>query len=320
VVAIILIVTFIAVFLGFWAVYLWVMSVRESPKAVLKRRLKAFAAYSEHSIPVDMRNELLKETTAGERMTQAVPFMKKIFMLTERSGRKISPFQFLAVTAFLFMLGCIVGTINHAGLVITLFLAILLGMLPFFYLLYLEKKRSEKFTEQFPDALFMMSRSLRAGHSMAGAVELISQEMSDPIAGFFKESHERQNLGMSMRESFSSLAISVDSLDLRMFITAINIHRDIGGNLTEVLDKIANTIRERLRLKRQVQVYTAQGRMSGYVLAFLPVAVFFIFQIFFPGYEDELLKSETGRTMLIMAFVAQVVGFIVIRKIINIRI
>jgi tight adherence protein B len=307
-------------FLAFWAVYLWVISVKDSPRSILKKRLKVLAAESDHAIPEDLRNELLKETTAGERMTLAVPLMKKLFMLTEQAGRKITPFQFLAMTAFLFILGCIVGTINHTGIIITLILAILLGILPFFYLLHLKKKRIEKFTEQFPEALSMMSRSLKAGHSMAGAVEVISQEMSDPIAGLFKEAHEQQNLGLSMRESLSSLARNVDSLDLSMFITAINIHKEVGGNLTEVLDKIATTIRERLKLKRQVQVYTAQGRMSGYVLGFLPVAVFFIFQFFFPGYEEDLLKSESGRLMLMMALIAQVLGFIVIRKIINIRI
>jgi tight adherence protein B len=320
VIVVILIVTFLAVFLGIWAVSLWATSVKDSPSSILKKRLKVLAADSDRSIPEDLRNELLKETAPGERITLAMPLMKKIFMLTEQSGRKISPLQFLVMTAALFLLGCLLGVIYHSVIMVTLIFATLLGILPFFYLLYLKKKRIERFTEQFPEALSMMSRSLKAGHSLAGAVEVISQEMSDPIAGLFKEAHEQQNLGLSMRESLSSLESNVDSLDLRLFITAINIHKDVGGNLTEVLDKIANTIRERLKLKRQVKVYTAQGRMSGYVLGFLPITVFIIFQIFFPGYETEMLKSETGKYMLLIAFVAQVIGFFVIRRIIDIRI
>jgi tight adherence protein B len=184
----------------------------------------------------------------------------------------------------------------------------------------LKKRREDKFTEQLPDVMSMLSRSLRAGHAMNTAIELVGTEITDPAGELFRIAFEQQKLGLRIIDTLSNMTQRIESLDLRFFITAVSIQSDVGGNLAEVLDKLADIIRERLKIRRQVRVITAQGRMSGYVLSALPIIVFFAMNILNPGYEDPLFKDKIGQYMLISAVVLQIIGFLVIRKIINIRI
>jgi tight adherence protein B len=148
----------------------------------------------------------------------------------------------------------------------------------------------------------------------------VGQEISEPVGGLFKTAYDQQFLGLRLIDALANMNERIDSLDLRFFTTAVGINTEVGGNLAEILDKLAETIRERVKVRRQVRVYTAQARMSGYILAFLPVIAFILFRFMLPGYEDELLNSTKGIYVLISAAVMQVIGFLVIRKIINIRI
>jgi tight adherence protein B len=191
---------------------------------------------------------------------------------------------------------------------------------PFLFLLYKKSVREKMFMEQFPDALTMIARSIRAGHSLSGAVEVVGTELSDPIGELFKTAYEQQKLGLNVAESLQNMNERIVSMDLRFLTTAVSINTSVGGNLAEILDKLSETVRERLRIRRQVQVFTAQGRLSGYVLAALPIAAFFGMNFMIPGYEDILLEEQMGNLLLLIGLLMQFVGFLVIRKIINIRI
>jgi len=192
---------------------------------------------------------------------------------------------------------------------------------PFIYLNVMKGKRSEKFTEQLPDALTMISRSLRAGHSITSAIELVGQEMAAPLGELFKTAFDQQNLGLRVADTIANMTERINSIDLRFFVTVITINTEVGGNLAEILDRLAETIRQRLTIRRQVRVYTAQGRMSGYLLAALPIVAFVMMHfVMIPGYEDPLIKEQQGRYILMAAVVSQFIGFLIIRKIINIRI
>ncbi len=191
---------------------------------------------------------------------------------------------------------------------------------PFLYLMVKKNKRFLKFTEQFPNTLEMIARSLRAGHALSSAIQLVGTEMEDPVGTLFKNAHEEQTLGLSMKDSLAQMLERMPSMDLQLFVTAVNIHSGVGGNLAESLERLAHMIRERLKIRRQVRVYSAQARMSAIILLILPVFMAFFFYFFVPGYIEELVTSNVGKYGLAFAVIAQCLGFLVIRKIINIRI
>jgi tight adherence protein B len=165
-----------------------------------------------------------------------------------------------------------------------------------------------------------MSRSLKAGHSLAMAIQVVGNEMPNPISGLFKSVYEEQMYGLSVRDALSHMINRMDTTDLRFFVTAVNIYREIGGNLSEILENLAKTIRERLKIRRQVRVYTAQARFSGYTLVVLPIAAAIMLYFISPNYLGEFIKEKQGRVLIATAVILQIIGGLVIKKIINIKI
>jgi tight adherence protein B len=317
------ILTFVTIFLVFLALFLGFTAVKESPTADLKRRLRrmAMAKDTRTALPDDLRAEIIKEIPPVERLLARIPLVRNLDKLLDQAGRKIAPARFLVYVIALALFGFALAFVLRKNYPIALLAGLVLASFPFIYLQTLKRKRAEKFTEQLPDALTMLGRSLRAGHSLNSAVELVGTEMSEPVAGLFKVAFEQQKLGLRITETLANMTTRIESIDLRFFVVVISVHTEVGGNLSEVLDKLAETIRERIKLRRQVKVYTAQGRMSGYLLAVLPIVVFILFQfIMMPGYEDVLIKETKGHYILAAAFVSQIIGFLFIKKIINIRI
>ncbi len=198
------------------------------------------------------------------------------------------------------------------------------GHIPFLgsllYMEYKKRQREDKFTELFPDALRNDSRSLRSGHSFTSAIELVGTEVSDPVGNLFKTAYDQQLLGLRINDTLNNLNNRIDSLDLRFFTTAVEINSEVGGNFAEILDKLAATIRERIVIRRQLRVHTAQGRLTGYILAAMPIIAFFLLNFMMPGYQKVLWENDKGQTILIVAAILQIIGFFVIRRIINIRI
>ena len=194
------------------------------------------------------------------------------------------------------------------------------GVLPFFWLLFKRRSRFRKFAEQLPEALELVARALRAGHSLAAGFHLVAQESSDPIASEFGRVFEEQNLGMPLEEALTNLTERIPNLDLKFFATAVILQRQTGGDLAEILDKIGNLIRERFKIWGQVQALTGEGRLSGIVLLALPPVLFITVYRMNPDYLMLLFTDELGKKMLIAGVVSQLVGALVIRKIINIRV
>ncbi len=319
----IVILTFITIFLVCLALFLGFTAVKESPTAELKRRLRRMAMGKDTrgGLPDDLRAEIIKEIPPIERVFARIPLIRNLDKLLDQAGKKIAPAKFLAYVLALGLFGFTLAFVLRRSYPMALLAGLVLFIAPFIYLQFLKRQRAEKFTEQLPDALTMLGRSLRAGHSLTSAVELVGMEMSEPLAGLFKVAFEQQKLGLRVTETLANMTSRIESIDLRFFVIVVSVHTDVGGNLSEVLDKLAETIRERIKLRRQVKVYTAQGRMSGYLLAILPIFVFFLFQfIMMPGYEDVLIKEKTGQYILAAAVASQIIGFLFIKKIINIRI
>jgi tight adherence protein B len=198
--------------------------------------------------------------------------------------------------------------------------AAVLFTLPFLWLYVKRANRLKKFQAQLPDALELTARALRSGQSLQAAIHVVSEEMPEPISVEFGRVFEEQNLGIPIDEALKSMCERVPNLDLRFFVTSVGIQRQTGGDLAEILDKIGYVVRERFRILGQVKALTGEGRLSGVVLIALPFALFGFMLNAKPDYVEALWKTELGRKMSGFAIVAQILGALTIRKIVNIKV
>jgi len=192
--------------------------------------------------------------------------------------------------------------------------------LPFFQLRRLRRKRIHAFEEAFPEAIDLLGRSIRAGHAFATGLKVVAEEGQEPVSSEFRQVFEEQKFGLPLDESLLGLADRIDLVDVRIFVTAILVQRDVGGNLAEILDKISYTVRERFMIQRQIRVYTAQGRMTGYLLAALPILLGLGIFALNTEYMMILFEEPIGRLMIAAAVFLQLLGFFAIRRIVDIEI
>ena len=313
------ILSFAAVFLIVLALFLAVSAARQSPAAELKRRLRRMEGSDERNSEAST-GDLLKQVSSTEQLIFQLPLLGRVKKLVVHSGAKISPSSFLFLVSGVAVLTSGVLYALKGNVLIAFIAPAVIAFSAFAYLGYRKQQREDKFAEQLPDALIMIARSLRAGHSLTAAVELVSQELPDPTGELFKIAYEQQKLGMRMADSLITLQDKIDSVDLHFFVTIIRINSETGGNLSEILEKLADTIRARLQIRRQVQVFTAEGRISGYVLLLLPVFLFIAFYFMHREYMEVFFKERSCQMSLLAAVLAQIVGFCWMRKIIDIKI
>jgi len=197
---------------------------------------------------------------------------------------------------------------------------LILFTLPFLWLWNKRRSRLAKFAAQLPDALELVARALRAGHSLAAGMHVVAEEMPAPISDEFGRVYEEQNLGITVEDALKNMCERVPNLDLRFFATSVAIQRQTGGDLAEILDKIGYVIRERYRILGQVKALTGEGRLSGVVLIALPFALFAFMLNTKPDYVELLWTTELGRKMSVFAIISQIIGALVIRKIVNIKV
>jgi tight adherence protein B len=223
----------------------------------------------------------------------------------------------VAGCVFCFALPAYLTYLRFNSILIALPAGLLLGSAPLAYVLHKRSKRLDVFQQGLPEALDLMVSALRAGHSLVAALGSVARECADPVGCEFKTCFEEQNYGLELKAAMENLIKRVPLQDLRIFSTAIMIQKESGGNLAEVLDKTSHVIRERFRLKRQVGVHTAQGRMTGWVLTLLPVVLGTILYFVNPEMISILWKNPMGIKMLWAASGMIVVGGIIIHNIVN---
>jgi tight adherence protein B len=194
------------------------------------------------------------------------------------------------------------------------------GGCPFLYILFKRSQRFGKFEQALPQALDLMVSALRAGHSFISAIESVARELQDPTGAEFRKCFDEQNFGLEMRDSMLNLAARIPIHDVHIIVTAILIQKETGGNLAEILENVAHIIRERFRLKRQVRVYTAQGRLTGFILTLLPVVLGAALYLVNPEHMSILWQNPVGVKLIYTAVVMTLIGGLIIRKIVNIRI
>jgi tight adherence protein B len=200
-----------------------------------------------------------------------------------------------------------------------LVLAIIAGCIPFVVVRFKAKKRMALFEEQFPEAIDLIARALRAGHALPTALQMAGEEVPDPVGGEFKLLFEQQNYGLSLTDALRAFGERVPVLDARFFVTAVQTQREMGGNLSEVLDKLSAVIRERFKVKRQVRAVSAHGRITGVVLGILPPAVAGVLFVLSPDHIRILIDDPLGVYMVVIALTLQVIGVFAIRRIVDVE-
>ena len=260
--------------------------------------------------PLPRLDELVNRTGAGSRLSR----------LIEQSGIRTTPSAVLIMSLCSGMLAAAIAVwvVRHP---LAPIVAAPIGLaLPFAWLVNRRSSRFKQFEEQFPEALDLLSRAIRAGHAFQTALGMVADELPAPVGPEFKKTFERQNFGLPLRDAMDELADRVTLLDVRFFVTAVAIQRETGGNLAEILDNLAHVVRERFKIRRQVRVHTAHGRFTGYVLLALPAALGCALSFLSPEHMKLLFQERMGQMMLIAAMVMQTVGFIWIRQVIKIEV
>jgi len=198
---------------------------------------------------------------------------------------------------------------------------LLLGLgLPFLVLNIKRGRRMNAFEEQFPEALDLIARALKAGHAFATGLKMAADELPEPVGPEFRKTFDEQNFGLPLKDALENLTLRIPILDVRFFATAVLIQRETGGNLSEILENLAHVVRERFKILRQVRVYTAHGRFTGYVLLALPAVLGIALSFINPDHMNMLFRERMGQMLLLFAIVMQTVGFIWIKQVIKIEV
>jgi tight adherence protein B len=252
-----------------------------------------------------------------ELITPNIPSLKRIF---EQAECHIKPSTLFGISLLLALLGATGSWLARVPWFFAPLAGLVMFFIPLLWVLNKRRVRLKTFAAQLPDALELVARALRAGHSLGAGMHVVAEEMPSPIADEFGRVYEEQNLGIPVEESLRNICERVPNLDLRFFVTSVGIQRQTGGDLAEILDKIGYVIRERYRILGQVKALTAEGRLSGVVLIALPPVLFLVMLHIKPDYVQLLWTEPLGIKMSVFGLVMQIVGAIVIKKIVDIKV
>lgn len=308
---------FVAIFCLAYGIYILNDAVKQ---AAVRRRLEGAGEAPDVLDPGILRSEKMSSVGFLDTYLAQLQLARRIDRLLVQAGYTTTVGVFLAVSLFLAAAGGLLVFVLMRNLLFAAAAAAAAAPVPLLVVLYKKNKRMRAFDELFPDALDLMVNALRAGFALNGAIQLVAEESPDPVGTEFRILFEEQKLGLDIRQAMINLGERMDLTDVGYFTIAVVVQRDTGGNLAEVLEKIAYVIRDRFRILGDVRTFTAQGRLSGYILAVLPIVMAFVLSFLMPGYLRILFDDPFGKVLLTVAVVNQVIGFLVIRKIVSIKV
>ena len=280
-----------------------------------------------------LRAEVLSQVPWVNRVLLHLPPVARVHIFIQQAGMRITAGFLLLICAALGLIAFLIGLVfNLANILIVVAVAAACAT-PLLVVSFKRGRRFSKFEELFPDAIDLLARAVRAGHAFTTALELIGRELPEPVAGEFRITYEQQNFGMPLREALHNLTVRVPLSDVTFFVSALHVQHESGGNLAEILDNLAFVIRERFKILRQVKVHTAQGRMTLYLLTGLGPAAALLMLLVNPEYIGRFFSDPQpkvsvfllgqlplGSVMIAVAILLQILGYLVIRKIIRIRV
>jgi tight adherence protein B len=306
--------------LVFYSAYQLWKDVNGGERKRIRERLKENDAKRNKRIEQSIRKAANDEKTTLEQILSKISLTQQIDRCIEQTNATFTSTKFLVNVAIAVVVVGVICVFMKLSIWITLGSMAATGYLPIWFIKFRAKSRMKKLILQLPDVFDLISQALRAGHSLASGVQLIGKQLPDPAGTEFARIFHEQNLGIKIEEALNHFADRTDQLDIRFFVTAVLIQRQTGGDLAEILDKISEVIRDRIKIMGQVQALTAEGRMSGWVLAIMPFFVFFLAWLLNPEYAGILLYEKEGQFMLGGALFFEILGILSIKKIINIKV
>jgi len=269
--------------------------------------------------------DILREQRSGsaawvENLIKQFPASAALGRLISQSGQKYQLGPLVIFSLIVTVVGSWVASWMISSVLLSILVGLALGLSPFLYLYTLREIRFRRFETLLPEAVDLMARGLRAGHGVGAVLEMVGQEVEDPVGAEFRSLTEEQNLGLPLREAMLNLLDRVPLDDVRFLATAILLQKETGGNLALILDKTAFVMRERSRLRGQLRIYTAQGRITGWILCFVPFIIFGLISLSNPNYEKALFTEPMGLKMVYGGLLLMGLGILVIRKIIKVRV
>ncbi|WP_290653167.1 type II secretion system F family protein [Aquisalimonas sp.] len=287
----------------------------------LKKRLRDVHGMEGRAGQVSLvRSRFLRELSPVERWLEALPGMARLERLIEQAGRDTPAYR---VVLKALLLGGVSGVacvylLPHPAMALAA--GAVVAAYPFVRLSMDKSRRLTRFEEQLPDALIIMSRALRAGHPFSDALRLVADEMQDPISSEFRTMFTEINYGGEVRMALAGLLNRVESVTAMVFVTSVLIQKDTGGNLAELLDGLAEVVRDRFRFHRKLRTLTAQGKMAAWVLSLMPFALAGVLSVANPNFLPMLTQDPTGRQLVLVAFVLMVIGILWMRRIVRVDI
>jgi tight adherence protein B len=267
-----------------------------------------------------LRDEQLSQIPALDSLLRRSERVNAIQKMLAQAGVGMRAGNFLGLCAVAGIAASIVFYFLSKRVEIA-WVALLVGfILPYSVVSYKRNKRFEKFEELFPEAIDTLARAVRAGHAFTTALEMITNEVAEPVSGEFRQLYEEQKFGMPVRDALINLTERMPLVDVKFFVTAVMLQRETGGNLAEILDNLSYVIRERFKIQRQVRVYTAQGRLTMALLMGMPPIIVTVMLVLNPGFIKPLFSDPIGHVLLVAGITLQTVGYFVIRKIIKIQV
>jgi tight adherence protein B len=267
-----------------------------------------------------LRHELLSDNPFLNRVLASAPIIPGLQLFLQQAAVEMQVSVFLLIVISLVLSSWIVAILANLAFLVGVGLSIVAASLPFIVLAFKRKRRFRRFEELFPDAIDLLARAVRAGHAFTTAFSLIGEEMPEPLAQEFKLTYRQQNLGLPLRDALLNMSMRMPLPDVRIFISALQIQRESGGNLGEILDNLASVIRERFAIYREVEIVTAEGRYTMYVLTAMPFIGGLVMYMVNPVYMTPLFVDPFGHLMLEVGLIMIAFGYTIIRRMVNIKI
>lgn len=284
----------------------------------MKERLADIDRASDDAIASILRAKYLQQLSPWEARLETLPYMEGIRTMVEQAGSHVRAYRVVLLALFLMVIFGLVVWLGSRTLLYALVASVAGFALPFFKLNRDRGQRLAKFEEQLPDAIDVMRRALMVGHPFNAALNLVAEDMEDPVAGEFRTTFADMNYGNDVRRAMLGLLQRVPSVTVMALVTSVLVQRETGGNLAEILEQSSRIIRQRFKFQRRVTTLSAEGRMSAWVLAMVPLGLFVVLRLTSPDYFTVMLESSTGRDVIAYTFGWAMIGIFFIRRIIRI--
>jgi tight adherence protein B len=303
--------------------YLLATHSTDQKRARLQKRLSEALLHSANTEDVDVvlaRNEMMSEIPWVNRTLINIQAALQLKRMLDQADLHITPSRLLMFSFMAGMLGALAASVLTVFIPIMILAGLICAAIPLVHVWWKRKRRFDAFLYHLPDSLDLISRALSAGHAFSEALHMVSMEMPEPIATEFRKAYEEQNLGLSVKLALENLTQRMPLLDLKMCVVAILIQRETGGNLAEILEKVAYTIRERFRILGDLKTLTTSSRMSAWLLCALPIIVALAVTMLNPEYMSVLWTDPRGHYLIALALFMQITGMLIVRKILRIQI